>query len=127
MIYVRTIIVVLCIVIFLGIFAFYEITEMNELCELCKGLSEELEYLILCNKDGREVIDKIKNICNTKMKTLYIFANHNSFKDLETAVFNLNYYHNNGEKNKELYYVRRFLNIIDELKEITDFNLCNIL
>ena len=64
---------------------------------------------------------------NKYKSILFVITNHSSFKEIEAGLFNLEYSAKSNNKKYALYYAEIVNNKINELKEITRFDLGNIL
>ena len=123
----RTVSVVLCIVFALGTLVFFEVREIKGFCSSVRNISEELQTEIECKGDCSKNIYKLNNIWESKKNLLYMFANHNSFKDIENEIFNIEIFMKRNDNAKALYHTEKLIDKIDELREISRFDLSNIL
>lgn len=123
----KTFVVVICVVVALGSFAFFEISELRGFCDFAKSVSAELHSSVKHSKDWTNQLDELSNVWETKKNTMYMFTNHNNFKDIENEIFNIKFYLKYNENAKALYHTEKLLNKIDELCDICKFDLSNIL
>lgn len=122
----RTIVVVIIIVLILSLFISYEKINLHKFCNIMQKNITKIEIVSESNQ-LKDIINKIIADWNREKKILFAFINHNSFKEIESELFNLKYYIYNDNKDKTSYHLKNLQHKIHELEEINKFNLSNIL
>ena len=87
----KTFVVVICVVVALGSFAFFEISELRGFCDFAKSVSAELHSSVKHSKDWTNQLDELSNVWETKKNTMYMDLRNRKFREglfFEKITFN---------------------------------------
>ena len=122
----RTFAVIVIIILILSLFVICENNCLNKFCNKMQ-INITLIDKMVGNNETENMIDKIIAYWNEQKNILFAFVNHNSFKEIESDLFNLRYNIYNGNTNKTRYHLEKLKYKLYELKKLNEFNLSNIL
>lgn len=98
--------------------------------KFCNEFSHDVDNLKTMVNEGYDSKDKIKSILdkwNNKKDNIYVFINHNSFKDIEEAIYNIKYLIDKNRLNESLFYINNLSHNIKGIKENSGLSIGNIL
>ncbi len=123
----KTIITVICIAAILLSLTVLENNIVDKYCDRlyrdAKNLKKDLEN----NGDAASEVQKIIDKWEKNKDKVYVFVNHNSFNDIENALYNTKYYIKNNKHDKALFQSEYLLQRVIELRGSFDFSLGNLL
>lgn len=123
----RTIITIFCIIFLL---AFFVAGERVFVAKFCNDFSSDilkLEKMVNGDVDCVEFTNYIAEKWEKQKGYTFIFANHNSFNEIESGIYNIEYSIKAKNKYDSLFFINLLYHKVNELYEGTAFNPGNLL
>lgn len=123
----RTIVTIICIILLLVSFV---AGERIFVAKFCKDFSADILKLEEMVNSGVGSADFADSLCEKWEKQkgfTFIFANHNSFNDIESGIYNIEYSIKSQNRYDSLFFINLLYHKVNELYEATKFALGNLL
>ncbi len=123
----KTIITVICIFVILLALMIAENNLVDKYCDNLYKEAKAFKKSLEQSSDAAIRIDSLIDKWEKKKDIIYVFINHNSFNDIETALYNAEYYIKNNDREKALFQSDVLMHRVTELRGSFKFTLGNLL
>lgn len=120
----------LTVICILAILISLIVIENNVIDKYCTNLYDDTKQFkneLKNNGNALLYIERIIDKWEKKKNIIYVFANHNTFHDIETAFYNVRYYVKIDNQKQALYHSEVLLQRVIELNGGFKFSLGNLL
>ena len=123
----RTFITVFCIIFLLVSFVVCEKIFVEGFCRDFTDNVKELAVYLTNGDTPDKHVDKMVSEWEKQKNNIFVFENHNSFKEIEVSIYNLKYSVESQRFDDALFYANALYHRVEEFRESAKFTLGNLL
>ena len=123
----RTIIVIVCIIALLVSFVAGEKFFVNDFCVEFSHDIKNLGDALLKEDNPKDKAKKLNKKWEKQKNSIFVFANHNNFKEIETEIYNIEYYIDIENHIDAMMFINSAFHNMNELYEGSKITIGNIM